>query len=44
MVRTIDQPLETITGWAGNAQLINSGKPLRTHIAHAGLIVLWAGE
>ena len=44
MIITIDQALETITWWAGNAQLTNSGKPLSTHIAHAGLIVLWAGN
>jgi photosystem II CP43 chlorophyll apoprotein len=44
MVRTTDQPLETVPWWAGNARLTNlSGKLLGAHVAHAGLIVLWAG-
>ncbi len=44
MVRTIDQALKTVPWWAGNARLTNlSGRLLGAHVAHAGLIVLWAG-
>lgn len=44
MVRSTSQPLATVSWWAGNARLTNlSGKLLGAHVAHAGLIVLWAG-
>ena len=39
-----DQPSTGFAWWSGNARLINlSGKLLGAHVAHAGLIVFWAG-
>ncbi|MDF5724585.1 MAG: chlorophyll a/b binding light-harvesting protein [Rhizonema sp. PD37] len=39
-----EQRIPDVGWWAGNFRLINlSGKLLGAHIAHAGLIVLWAG-
>jgi photosystem II CP43 chlorophyll apoprotein len=44
MASTAVNPPQLAPWWAGNARLTNlSGRLLGAHIAHAGLIVLWAG-
>jgi photosystem II CP43 chlorophyll apoprotein len=45
MTSTAVNPPQLAPWWAGNARLTNlSGRLLGAHIAHAGLIVLWAGS
>ncbi|MDB9527630.1 chlorophyll a/b binding light-harvesting protein [Oscillatoria sp. CS-180] len=40
----VSQSLDPYSWWAGNFRFVDlSGKLLGAHIAHAGLIVLWAG-
>ena len=39
-----DLPSTGYAWWSGNARLINlSGRLLGAHVAHAGLMVFWAG-
>jgi photosystem II CP43 chlorophyll apoprotein len=40
----VNRSMPTAAWWNGNARLVNlSGRLLGAHVAHAGLIVLWAG-
>ena len=42
-ITAVNQP-QMAPWWAGNARLTDlSGRLLGAHVAHAGLIVLWAG-
>jgi photosystem II CP43 chlorophyll apoprotein len=42
--RYVEDAINPTSWWAGNFRFVNlSGKLLGAHIAHAGLIVLWAG-
>jgi photosystem II CP43 chlorophyll apoprotein len=43
-ISTAANPSQLAPWWAGNARLVNlSGRLLGAHVAHAGMIVLWAG-
>jgi len=42
--RYVKDSVDPVSWWAGNFRFVNlSGKLLGAHVAHAGLIVLWAG-
>lgn len=40
---SVEQDATEVPWWAGNRLTNLSGKLLGAHVAHAGLIVLWAG-